>query len=119
MSISPGSHDLAAEMTKRFETKYGYFMVHEALEHAVCMGVLAEALELAKSAQPAKVRDVLASKRFTVGWSTALTGAVQFDSTGLNTLAKPVMVQWRKGALSTIWPKDLARTPARWKGKTI
>ncbi|MGE0315196.1 MAG: ABC transporter substrate-binding protein [Lautropia sp.] len=119
MSISPGSHDLAADMTKRFEEKYGYFMVHEALEHAVCMGVLAEALETAKSADSAKVREVLASKRFTVGWSTALTGAVQFDATGLNTLAKPVMVQWQKGSLATVWPKDLARRPARWKGKTI
>ncbi len=119
MSISPGSHDLAAAMTKRFEDKYGYFMVHEALEHAVCMGVLAEALELAKSADPAKVREVLASRKFTAGWSTALTGAVQFDATGLNTLAKPVMVQWQKGSLSTVWPKDLARTPARWKGKAI
>jgi len=45
--------------------------------------------------------------------------AVKFDETGLNTLAKPVMVQWQEGRLRTVWPKDLATAPARWKGKTI
>src|SRR5690606_12609156 len=117
--ISPASYDLAPELTERFRKKYGYFMVHEALEHAVCMGVLAEAMEVAKSADPAKVRETLRAHRFDQGWSTAMTGAVDFDESGLNTLAKPVMVQWQKGRLRTVWPKDLATAPARWKGKTI
>lgn len=119
LSVSPASHDLAPELTDRFRRKYGYFMVHEALEHAVCMGVLAEAMEIAASADSAKVRDTLRSKRFDKGWSTAMTGAVKFDETGLNTLAKPVMVQWQKGELVTVWPKDLAKAPARWKNRSI
>ena len=119
LSISPASHDLAPEFTDRFRAKYGYFMVHEALEHAVCMGVLAEALEIAAAAEPGKVRETLRSQRFDKGWSTAMTGAVQFDETGLNTLAKPVMVQWQKGELVTVWPRDLAKAPARWKNRTI
>ncbi|HRO59270.1 MAG TPA: ABC transporter substrate-binding protein [Burkholderiaceae bacterium] len=119
LSISPASHDLAPELTDRFRAKYGYFMVHEALEHAVCMGVLAEAMEIAASAEPGKVRETLRSQRFDKGWSTAMTGAVRFDETGLNTLAKPVMVQWQKGELVTVWPKDLAKAPARWKNRTI
>jgi branched-chain amino acid transport system substrate-binding protein len=116
MSVAPANYDLVPELTNRFRTKYGYFMVHEALEHAVCMGVLAEALEIAGSIEPAKLRDTLRSQRFTKGWSNAMTSAVKFDDTGLNTLAKPVMVQWQRGELATVWPKELAKAPAHWKG---
>jgi len=119
LSISPASHDLAPQLTRRFQEKYGYFMVHEALEHAVCLGVLAEALEHAASVDPVKVRETLRSRRFDQGWSTAMTGAVEFDETGLNKLAKPVMVQWQKGALVTVWPRDVAKAPARWNGRAI
>jgi len=116
MSVAPANYDLVPVLTNRFRAKYGYFMVHEALEHAVCMGVLAEALEIAGSIEPAKLRDTLRSQRFAKGWSTAMTTAVKFDDTGLNTLAKPVMVQWQRGELVTVWPKELAKAPARWKG---
>lgn len=119
LSISPASYDLAPEMTKRFRDKYGYFMVHEALEHAVCMGVLAEALEISASTDPAKLRATLHGRRFDKGWSTAMTGAVEFDETGLNKLARPVMVQWQKGELVTVWPRELAKAPARWNGRAI
>lgn len=37
LSIAPANYDLAPEVTGRFRKRYGYFMVHEALEHAVCM----------------------------------------------------------------------------------
>ena len=44
---------------------------------------------------------------------------VRFDETGLNTKALPVMVQWQKGELATVWPKNLAKAPARWKNRTV
>ena len=119
LSVSPANYDRVPELTDRFRERYGYFMVHEALEHAVCMGVLAEAMDIAKSADPAKVRETLYKERFDKGWSTAMTGAVKFDETGQNTLAKPVMVQWQGGELRTVWPPELAMAPARWKGKPI
>lgn len=120
LSVSPASHDLAPAFTERFRKKYGYFMVHEALEHAVCMGVLAEALEIAGTGEGGKLRDTLRATKFTKGWSAAMTGgAVKFDDTGLNTLAVPVMVQWQKGELVTVWPKDVAKAQARWKGKLV
>lgn len=119
LSISPANHDNALAMTKRFRDRFGYFMVHEALEHAVCMGVLAEALEIAKSTDAGKLRDTLRATRFDKGWSAAMTGAVKFDDTGLNTLAQPVMVQWQKGELVTVWPRESAKARARWKGKAV
>jgi branched-chain amino acid transport system substrate-binding protein len=117
LSISPANYDLASELTERFRKRFGYFMVHEALEHAVCMDVLAQAIEKAKSAKPEDLRKALQGARFEGGWTKAMTGgAVQFDKTGLNTLSVPVMVQWRNKELVTVWPADAAKAKAVWPG---
>lgn len=111
LSIVSSNYDLAPELTERYRKRYGAFMCHEALEHAVCMDVLGQALEQAKSAKPAAVREALSSGNFTQGWARAMTGgAVKFDATGLNTLAQPVLVQWRKNELVTVYPAALAKT---------
>jgi len=119
LSIAPANYDLAPELTERFRKRYGYFMVHEALEHGVMMDNLARAMEVAGSATPAAVRDALRSTRFTEGWSQAMTGkAVAYDATGLNTLAEPVMVQWRGTELVTVWPAGAATGKAAWRSRT-
>ncbi|PZO00982.1 MAG: ABC transporter substrate-binding protein [Hyphomicrobiales bacterium] len=115
LSISPANYDLAPELTERFRKRFGYFMVHEALEHAVCMDVLAQAMEKAKSAKPDDLRRALQGARFEGGWTKAMTGgAVQFDKTGLNTLSVPVMVQWRNKELVSVWPSEFAKAKAVW-----
>jgi branched-chain amino acid transport system substrate-binding protein len=115
LSISPANYDLAPELTERFRKRYGYFMVHEALEHAVCLDVLVQAIEQAKSTKPDDLRKVLHGTRFESGWTKSMTGgAVQFDKTGLNTLSVPVMVQWRNKELVTVWPADVAKAKAAW-----
>ncbi|OYW58369.1 MAG: ABC transporter substrate-binding protein [Rhizobiales bacterium 35-68-8] len=115
LSISPANYDLDPALTDRFRKRYGYFMVHEALEHAVCMDVLAQAMEKAKSTAPEALRKVLHGTRFEGGWTKAMTGgAVQFDKTGLNTLSVPVMVQWRNKELVTVWPSEYAKGKAVW-----
>ncbi len=115
LSVAPGNYDLAPELTNAFKERYGYFMVHEALEHAVCLDVLAQALEAAGKADAAAVREALSTKRFEGGWCNAMPGrAVDFDETGLNTLAKPLMVQWRGEDLITVWPDDLAKAKPVW-----
>jgi branched-chain amino acid transport system substrate-binding protein len=116
LSIAPANYDYRPELTERFRKKYGYFMVHEALEHAVCLDVLAQAIERAKSAKPEEVVKHLRGARFEGGWAKAMTGdAVQFDATGLNTLSVPVMTQWRKKELVTVWPKEVAKGEAVWE----
>ncbi|MFN3671834.1 MAG: ABC transporter substrate-binding protein [Bosea sp. (in: a-proteobacteria)] len=115
LSISPANYDLAPELTERFRKRFGYFMVHEALEHAVCMDVLAQAIEKAKSVKPDDLRKALQETRFEGGWTKAMTGGgVQFDKTGLNTLSVPVMVQWRNKELVSVWPSDVAKAKAVW-----
>lgn len=116
LSINLSNYDLAPDLTDRFRKRYGYFMVHEALEHAVALDVLVQAIEKSKSAKPEDVSAALRGAKFTGGWTRAMTGgAVQFDNTGLNVLSVPVMVQWRKKELVTVWPKDVAKAPAVWK----
>lgn len=116
LSIAPANYDLDTSLTDRFRKRFGYFMVHEALEHAVALDVLVQAIEKAKSAKAEDVTMALRGGKFTGGWTNAMTGgAVQFDSTGLNTASIPVMVQWRKKELVTVWPKDVAKGTAEWK----
>ena len=116
LSIAPANYDLAPELTERFRKRYGYFMVHEALEHAVALDVLIQAIEKAKSDKAEDVAVALRGAKFNGGWTKAMTGgAVEFDPTGLNTLSVPVMVQWRNKELVTVWPKDVAKAAAVWK----
>jgi branched-chain amino acid transport system substrate-binding protein len=115
LSISPTNYDLAPELTDKFRKRFGLFMVHEAIESAVTLDVLAQAIERAKSANPKAVTEALHAGRFDAGWTKAMPGgAVQFDQSGLNTLLAPIMVQWRKKDLVTVWPKDFAKASPVW-----
>src|SRR5215475_12944913 len=116
LSISPTNYDLAPALTDPFRKRFGYFMVHEAIEHAVALYVLVQAIERAKSAKPKAVTEALHGLRFEGGWTKAMPGgAVAFDHTGLNTLAVPVMVQWRSKELVTVWPRDFAKASPVWQ----
>jgi branched-chain amino acid transport system substrate-binding protein len=115
LSVAPANYDLAPERGDRFRQRFGYFMVHEALENAVCLDVLVQAIERAKSPKPEDVAAALRGARFEGGWTKAMTGgAVQFDATGLNTLSVPVMVQWRGKEMVTVWPNEYAQAKAAW-----
>jgi len=115
LSISPTNYDLAPALTDRFRKRFGFFMVHEAIESAVSLDVLAQAMERAKSANPKAVTEALHGGRFDGGWTKAMPGgAIQFDQSGLNTLLEPIMVQWRNKELVTVWPKDLAKASPIW-----
>lgn len=115
LSISPTNYDLAPMLTDPFRKRFGYFMVHEAIESALLLYVLVQAIERAKSAKPKAVTEALHGGRFEGGWTKAMPGgAVQFDQNGLNTLSVPIMVQWRKQELVTVWPKDFAKASPVW-----
>jgi branched-chain amino acid transport system substrate-binding protein len=116
LSVNTSNYDLAPDLTERFRKRFGYFMVHEALENAVALDVLVQAIEKAKSAKPEDVAAALRGGKFTGGWTQAMTGgAVEFDQTGLNVRSVPLMVQWQKQELVTVWPKEIAKAPAIWK----
>jgi branched-chain amino acid transport system substrate-binding protein len=115
LSISATNYDLAPALTDTFRKRFGSFMVHEAIESAVTLDVLVQAIERAKSAKPKAVIEALHGAHFEDGWAKAMPGgAVQFDQTGSNTLSVPIMVQWRKKELVTVWPKAVAKASPVW-----
>ena len=115
LSISPTNYDLAPALTDPYRKRFGSFMVHEAIEHAVALDVLIQAMERAKSARPEAVTEAMRGARFERGWTRAMPGgAVQFDQNGLNTLSVPIMVQWRTKELVTVWPQDIAKASPVW-----
>ena len=114
-SIAPTNYDLAPALTDSFRKRFGFFMVHEAIESAATLDVLVQAIERAKSAKPRAVTEAMSGARFESGWTKAMPGgAVQFNQAGLNMLSVPVMVQWRKQELVTVWPKDTAKASPAW-----
>jgi branched-chain amino acid transport system substrate-binding protein len=116
LSIAPANYDLAPELTERFRKRFGYFMVHEALEHAVCLEVLVQAIKKAKSAKAEEVAAALRGAKFSGGWINGMTGgAVQFDQAGLNVLSVPLMVQWHGKDIVTVWPKEIAKSTPVWR----
>jgi branched-chain amino acid transport system substrate-binding protein len=116
LSIDTSNYDLAPGLTDRFRKRFGYFMVHEAFEHGVCLEVLVQAIRRAKSAKAEQVAAALRGARFTGGWIDGMTGgAVQFDQSGLNVLSVPLMVQWRGKDIVTVWPKDVAKSAPVWR----
>jgi branched-chain amino acid transport system substrate-binding protein len=116
LSIDTSNYDLAPELTERFRKRFGYFMVHEALEHAVCLEIVVQAIRKAKSAKAEEVAAALRGAKFTGGWINGMTGgAVQFNEAGLNVLSVPLMVQWRAKDIVTVWPKEVARSTPVWR----
>lgn len=118
LSITPAAYDQAPEYTERFRDRFGYFMVHEAQEHAACMGVLHSALERTGKADRQAIRDALAEGVFDEGWATVMSGGVvEFDEMGRNPHASPLMVQWRGSELVTVYPPELAKGEAVWNAQ--
>jgi branched-chain amino acid transport system substrate-binding protein len=115
LSITPSNYDLAPALTDPFRKRFGNFMVHEAIEHAVALDVLVQTIQRAKSARPEAVTEAMRGVRFERGWTKAMPGgAIQFDQNGLNVLSVPIMVQWRGKELVTVWPKDVAKASPTW-----
>jgi branched-chain amino acid transport system substrate-binding protein len=115
LSISTSNYDFAPALTDPFRKRFGDFMEHDAIDYAVALDVLVQAIERAKSAKPQAVTEALHGGRFEGGWTQAMPGGVvQFDQTGLNTLHYPIMVQWRNKELVTVWPKDAAKASPVW-----
>jgi len=65
--------------------------------------ILRQALEKAASRDPKTLREVLASTEFTNLPMPA--GKVKFGPDGLNVYNTPVLAEWLKGELRTVWPK--------------
>ena len=69
--------------------------------------VIADAIERAGSSDPAAIRDALADTDYSE-YLLPYLGNIQFDETGENVNARPVVMQVQDGEVLQVWPTDLA-----------
>ncbi|MFG1400514.1 ABC transporter substrate-binding protein [Xanthobacter sediminis] len=120
LSVAAASGDLIPDLAKKYKEKYGTFITHEALIHAAALDAVAKAMEKAKSSDPQKVRDALATLDYCGDLAAGVPGGcIKFDKTGLNTSSFPVMVQWRGDQPVTVYPPQAAKEKPIWRGKTV
>jgi branched-chain amino acid transport system substrate-binding protein len=115
LSINYSNYDHYGEIGKQYKQKHGQFMTHEAFEHAILVYALTEAMNKAQSTDPEKISAALHEIRFSAYPAKGLPGGVvSFDAKGLNPHHYPLMVQWQKGELVTVWPKSDALAKPLW-----
>ncbi|WP_291606897.1 ABC transporter substrate-binding protein [Bradyrhizobium sp.] len=120
LSVAAASGDLIPELAAKYKEKHGSFITHEAIMHAAALDAVAQAMEKAKSSDPQKVRDALATLDYCAGFARGVPGGcIKFDKTGLNTSAFPVMVQWRGDEPVTVYPPQAAKAAPIWRGKPM
>lgn len=120
LSVAAASGDLIPDLAAKYKEKYGTFITHEALIHAAALDAVVQAVEKAKSTDPDKVRDALATLDYCAGFARGVPGGcIKFDASGLNTSSFPVMVQWRGDEPVTVYPPKAAKQKPLWRGKTV
>lgn len=98
-----------------YEKRYGEFLMEHAGEAYVMIWVIANAIERAASTDPAKVRDAMAKTNLTKGPGSVMPGChVEFDDKGWNKHVHPVILQWQKGQLRTVYPASDSRVKPVW-----
>jgi branched-chain amino acid transport system substrate-binding protein len=106
-SKSVSSDPKLAAIPQRYEEKYKSFMTEHAGPSYLGILMLAEAMEQAKSADPQKIRDALASFDKKGGIAGLMQpGNVKIDANGWNASVHPVMIQWQDGKPRTIFPEE-------------
>ena len=118
-SVASWNHDVncpeVPAISAAYQKRFGEFLMEHAGEAYVMIWVLADALERAASTDPVKVRDALARTNLTKGPGSVMPGCrVEFDETGWNKRVHPVMTQWQKGELRTVYPASDSRVKPVW-----
>lgn len=97
----------AQEVRERFAAEYGEEMRTAAVLSYEAMRLIATAIDEAGSADPADIRDAISGITYE-DHILPYEGAIEFDETGENVVASPVVMQVQDGAIYQVWPQDLA-----------
>jgi len=115
LGVAHWNHDSDANAQKvnaEYKKRHGEFIFEYAGGLVAQTFMLADALERAASADPQKVRDALSALDVSSGYAAMGPGGkVKFGSDGKNIYAHPVGVQWQKGDLASVFPKEDSRAP--------
>lgn len=113
--VAHWNHDVddnAQKVNAEYKKRYGEFLFEYGGGLVAQTFMLADALERAASTDPQKVRDALSTLDVSSGFAAmAPGGKVKFGPDGKNVYGHPVGVQWQKGDLASIFPKEDARAP--------
>ncbi|HXN90814.1 MAG TPA: amino acid ABC transporter substrate-binding protein [Candidatus Sulfotelmatobacter sp.] len=112
ISASDSIFGSAKQFLTNFTNTFGWSATqypYQAADAAAACEALALAIQKAGSADPAAVRTALAGLS-----ADTFYGHIQFDSTGMNTTKPMYAIQIQKSAFVTIYPSNLASTPAIW-----
>ena len=105
------SNPEAVAVRETFEETYGEAMRTSAVMAYQAVYVVADAVARAGSAEPVAIRDALAATDY-AEHILPYAGPIQFDDTGENVNAVPVVMQVQDGAIYQVWPPDVAeRSP--------
>jgi len=75
---------------------------------------LKEAIEKAASTDPKAIRNALSELDLTSGPATVLYGRIKFKPNGDMANAWPVICQWQRGKIETVWPFQYATSTVAW-----
>ena len=95
----PGAKEFYVNMQKRWGHPPNLLMGADGYHAAQLME---QAIERAGTLDPEKIRNVLSTEEF-----MTIEGPVRLRN-GINELAVPGVIQWRKGMAETVWPKEKA-----------
>jgi branched-chain amino acid transport system substrate-binding protein len=104
------------ELRKQFQAKYNEEMRSGSILAYEAVRVVAKGLENGKSKDPKKLRDSISKVKIDNPYM-ATAGPIEFDETGENKNAAPVVVQVQQGKVAKIWPKDGADAKYRFPAK--
>jgi branched-chain amino acid transport system substrate-binding protein len=115
LGVAHWNHDIDANaqaVNAQYQKQHGEFLFEYAGGLVAQTFMIADALERAASVDPQKVRDALATLDVSSGYAAMCPGGkVKFGPDGKNVYGHPVGVQWQKGDLASIFPKEDARAP--------
>ena len=99
----------AKNYAAEFKAKFGHEATyHNAEASAACLAMV-YAIEKAKSIDPDKVRNALATLD-----TLSFFGRIKFDATGQNMFKPMSVIQIQNGKIVTVWPRRDAEAKMRW-----
>jgi branched-chain amino acid transport system substrate-binding protein len=114
-SVTTSNPDDYGAIGEAYQKKYGMFMPQEAHDNAAAVFVIAQALEEHPTTDPVALAQTLHKGKFTRGAAGSMPGGVvEFDASGVNIHAAPLMVQWQNGKLVGVWPENLVKGKPEW-----
>jgi branched-chain amino acid transport system substrate-binding protein len=105
---------MVATVNEMYKKRSGKDFSDLSSREFMAMIVLAEAIDRAKSAEGAKIRDALAATDIPGDRTIMPWARVKFDETGQNTFANPVLLQWTGEKFVTIYPEEAAVAAAKY-----